>query len=243
MLNPQGTYCYYSKVEQFECDLRDRMKLSWLMRRQQQGGEEQLLSLGMGYQKLFDEGMVFLISKIVGEIIQMPRYQQEIAVMTCPLPPRSATFLRETRVEDRSTGRLLSRMVTAWMLVNPVDRRILRPSAFPYQMVMGEFTDDPSIFRFRAPQGEPVGGRTVGYSDLDINGHVNNAVYGDIAEDFLPLEVVQQQELAGFAFHYQNEALAGDRLTICRAQPQEQEWFVTGDGPQQRCFEARRTFR
>ena len=80
MLNPEGTYAITHRVELAECDPKDRMRLSWIMRLQQEAGEKQLLELGIGHQKLWEEGMVFLLSKMAVQILQTPRYLQEIVV-------------------------------------------------------------------------------------------------------------------------------------------------------------------
>lgn len=245
MLNPQGTYSLVHRVELAECDPRDRMRLSWIMRVQQEAGEKQLLELGIGHERLWGEGMVFLLSKMAVEILETPRYQQEILVQTCPLPCKGAAFQRETVMSDRRDGRKLVQIYTSWMLVNTADWKVMRPSAFPYEMVRGEMDADPGIFKWKTDTtaGEVVGVRPIYYSDLDNNGHANNAVYGDIATDFLPTGILGEKEVASFLVHYQKEGSLGEELTMHRAQIGENMYDIWGEGPDSRCFEARVTLR
>ena len=239
MLNPQGTYSLVHRVELAECDPKDRMRLSWIMRVQQEAGEKQLLELGMGHERLWQEGMVFLLAKMAVDIPQTPRYQQEILVETCPLPVKGAAFQRETVMSDRATGQKLVQIYTSWMLVDTRGWKVLRPSAFPYTMVRGEMDADPSIFKWKVDTaaGQVVGVRPIYYSDLDNNGHANNAVYGDIATDFLPTGILQEKEVAAFRIHYQKEGSLGEELTIHRAQTGDNCYDIWGEGPDCRCFE------
>lgn len=149
MLNPEGTYAITHRVELAECDPKDRMRLSWIMRLQQEAGEKQLLELGIGHQKLWEEGMVFLLSKMAVQILQTPRYLQEIVVETCPLPVKGAAFQRETVMTDRTTGQKLVQIYTSWMMVNTNDWKILRPAAFPYPLIRGEMDGDPNLFKWK----------------------------------------------------------------------------------------------
>ena len=245
MLNPEGTYALTHRVELAECDPKDRMRLSWIMRLQQEAGEKQLLELGIGHQKLWEEGMVFLLSKMAVQILQTPRYLQEIVVETCPLPVKGAAFQRETVMTDRVTGRKLVQIYTSWMLVNTNDWKILRPAAFPYPLIRGEMDGDPNLFKWKVDtqQGEVVGVRPIYYSDLDNNGHANNAVYGDIATDFLPKGILLEKEVAAFWVHYQKEGALGEELTIHRAAIDEDHYDIWGEGPDSRCFEAKVALR
>lgn len=242
MLNPEGTYTKTMAVELFEVDRWDRMKLSWLMRRQQQGGEEQLQQMGIGYETLIGQGMVFLLSKVVLEVKRLPKTGDLVQIHTCPLPCKGAQFFRETSMTTPQ-GEELVHFHTAWMLVNPQDHKILRPTAFPYTLTFGQPDYDPAIFKFKAAQGEEAGVRPVYYSDLDINHHVNNAVYGDMCLDFLPPQALEGHEVAAFAIHYISEARPGDKLQIMLAQPQADTYTVAGLVEGRPSFEAVVTLR
>ena len=176
---------------------------------------------------------------------RMSANQQEILVETCPLPVKGAAFLRETVMSDRATGQKLVQIYTSWMLVNTSDWKVMRPSAFPYDMVRGEMDADPAIFKWKVDTtaGQVVGIRPIYYSDLDNNGHANNAVYGDIATDFLPTGILQEKEVASFLVHYQKEGALGEELTIHRAAIDEDHYDIWGEGPDSRCFEAKVALR
>ena len=78
-------------------------------------------------------------------------------------------------------------------------------------------------------QHELIGKRKIRYSDLDGNGHVYNAVYGDIVSDFLPEELIQRQ-IVGFQINYQTEAVLGEELDLFLASDpmDENSWYIEG---------------
>ena len=70
--------------------------------------------------------------------------------------------------------------------------------------------------------GEGRAERTVGYTDLDINGHMNNTRYMDWVDDLIPSAFHRDHPLKEFTVCYLNEAKEGQKLTL--------NWNL-GEGP------------
>jgi acyl-ACP thioesterase len=68
---------------------------------------------------------------------------------------------------------------------------------------------------------EAVGERTIVYSDLDFNRHMNNTKYPDMICDYLP--DMDGKWVTSLSLSYLREAAFGDTLTVYRAP-------VEGDG-------------
>ena len=62
MKNPY-TYCFTTEVPYYQCDLSGKMKLSWLLKVMERAAGEHLEHLGLPYDRLYQEGIVFLLSK------------------------------------------------------------------------------------------------------------------------------------------------------------------------------------
>lgn len=60
----------------------------------------------------------------------------------------------------------------------------------------------------------PVGERTVRYSDVDFNHHMNNTRYPDMVCDFLP--DFTGKFVSGLSLSYMREAALGDTVTVSR---------------------------
>ena len=56
--------------------------------------------------------------------------------------------------------------------------------------------------------------RTVRYSDIDINGHLNNVKYLDFIMDSFSLEEHRSLNVKSIEISYSNESLPGDTITI-----------------------------
>lgn len=241
MFHPKGTFSLTHHVDFYECDLALRMRPSNLVRVLQQAGEDQLSSLGMSYHTLKDRhGMGFVTSRVILQIYRMPTAEETITVETCPMGSKGSQLFRQARALD-SSGSLLADFYTSWALVELETMKILRPQAFPLEMTCGELEIDPKEFRFRTTAGEEVGVRPVRYSDLDANGHVNNAVYYDIICDMLPLEKLKQAAPARICLCYLHQAVPGQQLQLLCCQEQG-EYHLAGKHGEETCFEARVAF-
>ena len=62
----------------------------------------------------------------------------------------------------------------------------------------------------------PIGSKTVLFSMLDSNEHLNNALYADLIVDFIPSEKVRN--IKGFTLDYVKEAKLGDKIEMLSAE-------------------------
>lgn len=236
-----ASYSKQIKVQLSECDVRQRLRLSCLMRQMQQLGEDQLEQLGIGYRKTLEEhSMVFLLARIALQIERMPIGGEIITLTTRPLEAVKAQFFRETVVRDEA-GNLLLTAWSAWLLFDPATRRVLRPSRFPYALDCGP-APNQTLFELNPPEGSPAGERVVRFSDVDVNRHLTNSVYSDIAYDCLPWQVAEERELAGVCIHFQSEARPEETIALFTAQ-EGNAHYIYGTIEERACFSACLTFK
>ena len=81
-----------------------------------------------------------------------------------------------------------------------------------------------------------AGIRTAAYSLCDLNGHVNNASYLDIACDALPLEVLRTGPLKFVSIKYHREIPLGAQAEVFYA-PSADGWYVAGRREEHLAFE------
>ena len=241
MINPNGIYREKFNLREFECDQKYQLRVSNILRYMQQVCSTHLESLGIGYQLLLEQDMVFLLSSLHLKINRRPRGDEEIIISTCPLDPKGARFFRNTTISNNQ-GEILAEADTCWLLVSPTTRKIHRPSAFPYQLKTGTLEDD-SFLKLKLPEMAFAGQRKVVESDIDINGHMNNARYADIALDFLPYEVVSKKEVESVNLHFKHEALIGENLEISIANSTDKVYYVNGCTDNIEKFAAEITFK
>lgn len=229
---------YRGRLMEPDFGAEGEIKLSALMRHMQQSGSDQLAALGITYDKMLEHGEVFLMSCHELRRTETPILPGDIVVTTWPRMSRGARFFRDYRICDVS-GQLLAECSTAWVLVELATRRILRPSSSaivkPMHFDRSVSFGDPG--RLIMPGNlMPLRRLKVGHSLLDVNGHVNNAVYADFLLDCVS-ELRPGARIVRQIISFCSEALEGDELTLCAADEGDCV-YVAGMIGDKRCFEA-----
>ena len=134
-------------------------------------------------------------------------------------------------------GRRIGEGVSIWVLADAETRRLRRVSELPgfRETTGGERCKSRMLSKLRPPVPlETAGTRQLGYSDCDVNGHVNNTRYADFACDAIALErlgsglFVSQVQIG-----YLKECLPGERLTLSAGRL-DGTFYVQGDGEEGR---------
>ena len=224
-----------------ECDLHNEWKLSYLMRAAQQIATDQLEALELPFDKLFAEGMVFLLSREQILIHKPMKAGEKVTLTTWPVKAKGAQFRRTILLTDENGERLAS-IYTGWTLADPKEHKILRPSAFPYALNVSDPAEEgeEKIAGMRPVRAEVLESGVplaVRYSNTDCNKHLNNAVYGDLVMDCLPLELLEEQRPKEFYIQFSREAKYGATVET-KLGKTENGWYVCGLLGEESCFEA-----
>ena len=110
MINPY-TYCFTTEVPYYQCDLSGKMKLSWLLKVMERAAGEHLEHIGLSYDRLYQEGIVFLLSKAAVRIHQCPTAADLLWVETAPQGVRGPS----TTGRFASTGRKMAARGNCWL--------------------------------------------------------------------------------------------------------------------------------
>ena len=225
-----GYFCEVRRLMFSDCDYTKNMKLSSILRFTAEIAGADLYEKGISHQHLWDNGMVFLVSRIAVNIEEFPRDKETIEVATWENSQRGASFNRGFKIRDED-GNVKIDAMSAWVLVNPQTRHILRPSAYPYKFNYRKRDVKAKIQgKFPMDGAQIAGKREIHYSDIDANGHVYNAVYADIACDYAPQEVFDR-EWKAFQINFIAEAKKGDVLEIHTRLDNDRyfAWGMNGD--------------
>jgi medium-chain acyl-[acyl-carrier-protein] hydrolase len=129
-------------------------------------------------------------------------------------------------------GERIGEVVSAWVLADWDNRKMLRLSKVMEfsQTTGGELCKELQLRKLKLPvEMEPIQERTVTYSDLDVNGHVNNTKYADYICDAVKMEQLGQTSfVSGLQIGYEAECKVDDTLRIFLHQGKT-EYFVRGD--------------
>lgn len=227
-----------------DCDLHQKIKASAICEFMSDLAGVAFGSRGMDHRYLWDRGFVFLLSRVSVRILRSPLPEEKIRIATWEREAVRAEYLRDFEFRSMK-GELLIAGTTAWILVDPNTRQILRPSEFTageMLPVAGKKADVKPCARLRLKDedAESVDVRKIYYSHLDGNGHVHNTIYADLAADALPAELIERS-LTEFQVNFSREALLGDEIRISR-RIEDGEALVKGNVNGKDCFVCRMAF-
>lgn len=210
-----------------DVNMHRQLRTSTLFELMQEASIRHTEELGMGREMTLDRGLLWVVTHQQAEIGRMPEYDERITLESWPGKTLHLLFPRYYRVLDEG-GNVLLRASALWALVDQNTRRMVFPDRYGVEIegvVTGNEIDIPSTPR-RAGEGA-VHDFTVPFSYVDLNGHMNNTRYFDLAEDRIPA-AAEGRSLRRVAVEYANEARLGDTLRITTEQTGG-TYFISGD--------------
>lgn len=181
--------------------------------------------LGLTWEDLARRHLFWAVARHRVQLSRVPRVGETITLETWPCPTTRVAYPRSVIAYD-GDGQEIFRSLSLWVLMNADTRAMIRPDSSGVE-VMGltrglELDAPGSIVPARCANTQR---RPVRYSDLDRNGHMNNARYLSWAEDLLPSTFHREHPLKELVVCYLNEAREGQDLELC---------YELSDGPELR---------
>lgn len=203
------------KIHSYEVDLRASATLPVLCQFMQESAWRHAENMGFGFSYLKDQDFVWVLARQNVKMNAFPKWGDTIKIETQPLGVEKLFFFREFRLSD-ANGNSLGYATTAWFIMDLNKRRPQRPNKY-----FGDRLNKLGLATFEKPAKleaddapEYSGKIKAGYSDLDVNGHVNNVRYLGWFLDALPLEFLKSHFIREMAINYLAEAQYGEELEI-----------------------------
>lgn len=190
------------------------LKLPSFFKMMQDIATEHAEVLGIGKEDTLDKGMFWVITRIELEIIRMPKYLETVNLITYPGDNMRFIFPRYFHLEDKD-GKCLIRASSVWMVLDKNTHRI-NMNPFPGKDIPVEHRDDELNMPNKAIDGatKEVERRKVRYSDIDLNGHLNNTKYIDYIIDTHDSEFYKNHKIKHFLINYEKEIVDNNVLTL-----------------------------
>lgn len=193
-------------------------------------------SLGLSREHLPD-GAVWVITDCHVFLDRPIPYRSALRVTTWYRGSSGPRLFRDFRLE--ADGKPVGGASTSWILFARDTGRILRPRDICSDDLIyrPEEPNLPAPEKFLEPDGLTVAGiHTVGYTDLDVNSHMNNVRYLDLCCDALELSPDSPVFFSKFSIQYIKETLPLETLTLFKAAQPDGRMYVSGkdDGGHQK---------
>ena len=209
-------------------DMHRRLRTSELFRLLQEASIRQTEELGMGRDKTLDRGILWVLGLQRAEVERMPEYDERIVLKSWPGRTMHVLFPRYYTVET-AAGEPLIRASALWTLVDAKTRKLVFPEKVGVT-IEGVTTGEEIPLPTAVPRVKCTNRAafTVPYSYVDLNGHMNNSRYFDLAEDLTGAAAAGRQ-LREIRMEYASEARYGRELTVSWEQDGSR-YYITGEG-------------
>ena len=148
------------------------------------------------------------------QITRLPVLGETITVETWPMPTTRVAFPRSVVAYD-AAGNEVFRSISLWVLMDTRTRAMILPGKSGIAVtgtVRGTELAVPNSLVPRSHSNRVC--RTVGFTELDVNGHMNNTRYLDWVSDLLPSAYHQSRPVREFTICYLAEALEGQEISL-----------------------------
>lgn len=164
----------------------------------------------------------------------LPRVYSRALMQTWHSGVSGPLFTRDFKMTDES-GTVLVRATSSWALMEVSSRSIAKAERIfdllgpePQCPERALDADAPKIIWPRGMEPQAVVPHQVVYSDIDYNGHVNNARYPVWAYDALPQELASGSRITDFFINYNRELHLGETAELAVLQKTPSSWLVEG---------------
>ena len=227
-----------------DCDLNNCWRPSAILETMQDAAGAHSLLLGCGRESLVRQNIVWVLSRCELHMERYPSSGEKLTVHTFPTPTRIYFFPRYYVFTD-AHGAMVGKAGSLWLLLDLNTRRMLPPG--DVSKLIPENRDLSVPMNLPATVGKLQGEEFVTeyrpvYTDLDVNGHVNNARYADWLCNALGIELMSEYEPDHIVLNYNREVLPGHTVTLRRIM-KENEFRLSGQVGDASAFEIGGTLR
>ena len=234
------------KVNFFDCDAYAHLRISRLFEFFQESSLIHLRDQGLDYLSMIkNDKFTIVISRIKLRISHLPLWGEEISVSTWlkEIKPEKVAW-NDYDVRD-SQGNSIMQATSSLLLVNLQDGKAIPFVNGPYSFETSpENNALPESIDIFEPEGMPreVLVKSVKYSDIDLNFHVNNCRYSDLVLDAIGMEELKNRRIRSIQLNYMQQVEYNANIALMRYPNTHHHAIIFGvnkDRPEQVHFQAR----
>ena len=192
-------------LKSYQCDRYGFMRPIMLMNELQGLAGKHADILGAGREVCSAQNIGWVVTHMFVDIIEMPRAKEKLVYSTWPSVSGAIRSERDFEIRDEN-GNLKIRAISQWVLLNLETRRPVRIidyfpewTGLPERIWNRDF-DKASDF---IPTKTHV--MACRFDDIDVNQHINNAVYAVWATESVGFEYRNEHKLRGMDIYFERE--------------------------------------
>lgn len=214
MITVLKTYSESFRIASYQTDLTARMKPSAILEIMQEMAGAHAELLDVGRSRLLPMNLCWVLTRVEVRMERYPVSGEVITVETFPMPNRRVFFPRYFIFRD-AQGNQIGCAGSLWVVLDIATRKMGNSAQIAATM--------PDNRDLTAPMGMPATVEEIAatpeehlrlpvYTDLDVNGHVNNTRYLDWCCNALGIDTLRSCAMKSFAVNYNQEILPGQEV-------------------------------
>ena len=226
----------------YNTDMSRRLKPASFMDLAQEAATLHANILGFGYDDLIVSGNAWIISRIRVVFVDTPKSREDVTLATWHKGLNRLFFLRDFLMTDND-GNVKVKATTSWLVLNLDTRRLVRdPKLLDEGKTCTENVIETPADKVVMPKDAEVKlvmEHEAAYSDLDMNGHVNNAMYMQWAMNAVNYEISSERPVKEFTINFNHEIKPQEIVSIYKAIVEKEDGrhvFVEGKVGEQSSF-------
>ena len=228
---PVPTYCF---------DINSQMRPAAFFEIAQDLAVNGATMVGAPDPVLREKGVVWVLIRMHVQYDRLPRLYETVHLQTWHAGVVGPLYIRDYMFLSKD-GEPLIRATSSWGLMDIENRTLARADRI-FDVLPPEPQHPDRALEVNAPKivwpagamPDMVATHKVLYSDVDYNGHANNARYPVWAYDILPEDVASGGKIKSFSINYNRELHPGQTAELLRLHTSDGQWLVEGlaDGAQ-----------
>lgn len=185
---------------------------------------------GYGLNDIYTKGVSWILLNWKVKILKRPIYKDILHIKTWARLTEKIYTYRDYEIYDQ-TGELVAIATSKWVLMDIYKNRITKISPKVIEKYLPEnksvFPEEEVNFKLEEPftyEKELI--YTVGRKDIDINKHMHNVNYLDLAYEALPEEVYENVDFTNIEILYKKEIKYGQTLK-CLYTNYQDTYYIT----------------
>jgi acyl-ACP thioesterase len=203
----------------YDTDASGRLKPASFMNLAQEAAGQHAVYLGFGYDDLIATNTAWILSRVHIRFVDTPMWKDDVVLTTWHKGLNRLFFVRDFRLTDKE-GRTRVEATTSWLVMNLETRRLVRDPQLREGSECLEDVIATPAGKVQMPKDvEPqlMFEHLVAYSDIDVNGHANNAMYMQWAMDAVDYDIASTRPVKEVTINFNHETKAGDVVALYKS--------------------------
>ena len=198
-------YTEQRRLQAYQCDRYGNVRPLILMNELQSVADTHAEKIGVGRTFLLKNNLAWVVTHYLVDIIELPHENEELKFITWPAVADALRTVRDFEIRG-ADNRLMVRATSQWVLIDMERRRpVVLADKLPTHILVDERAFDKTFEKFADFDAEKTHIMKCRFDDIDVNQHINNAVYAVWATESVGYTYRNEHKLCRIELNYKKE--------------------------------------